>query len=80
MSKLGKPYMLIKHFMPYFAITMINRILVLLFAVYIMVKFESRGDLLFVPIIQFVSGVGIIFTRVVTSDTIVNCITKAKQG
>jgi hypothetical protein len=24
--------------------------------------------------------VGIIFTRVVTSDTIVNCITKAKQG
>jgi hypothetical protein len=77
---MGKPYMLITHFMPYFWITIGNRVLALIFSIYIMAKLGSKGDLLFVPIILFVSGVGIVLTRLVTSEKFSSYITKLKGG
>lgn len=66
--------------MPYFAIAIGNRVLVLLFSIYIMAQFGSKGDLLFVPIIMFVTGLTIILTRLVTSEKFLNYVAKMKGG
>lgn len=66
MSKFGKPYMNITHFNPFLVVSIINRLIVLVFCVFIIAKYAA-GDLLYVPLISILSGIGIIIIRLINS-------------
>ena len=78
MNKLGKPYMTIKHFMPYFVLAMLNRLIVIVFLIYVMSQSSSSGDLLYLPLIAIISGLGIGLIRLATSDKAAACLSKIK--
>lgn len=78
MSKLGKPYMQIKHFVPYFVLTLINRVIVICYLFYIISQYSSKGDLLYLPLISIGSGVAILLTRAFTSDKFLECLNKVR--
>lgn len=78
MNKLGLPFMNIKHYLPYFILTIANRIIVLIFLFYVM-SLSKTGDLLYMPIVSLIAGLGIILTRIFNSDKITNCVSKLRS-
>jgi hypothetical protein len=79
MHKLGKPVMTIKHYMPFFVLTIINRVIVVGFMAYILSQYSSPpGDLLYLPLISIFTGLGIIITRAGTSEKAAACLSRIK--
>lgn len=77
MNRLGKPFMNIAHFTPFLIVSIINRAIVMIFCVFLIVKYAS-GDLLYVPLISILSGLGIIIIRLINSEKFSACITKIR--
>lgn len=69
--------MSITHNMPFFVVGILNRIIVMLFLIYVLAKAGS-GDLLFVPLIGVLAGVGILLARVINSDKCQACVNKIR--
>lgn len=80
MCKLGKPYINITHFTPYFVITILIRVTVMAFLTFILANYGSSGDLLYLPLIAIVSAFIILLTRLITSDKTAACLSKIRGG
>lgn len=71
--------MTIKHYMPFFILTILNRVIVVGFLAYIMSQYSSPPqDLLYLPLISIFSGLGILLTRAGTSERAAACLSKIK--
>lgn len=77
MSKLAKPYININHYLPFLIVGMLNRVIVMLFLVYVLAK-AGTGDLLYVPLIGVLCGLGIIVTRVINSEKCQACVNRIR--
>lgn len=78
MNRFGAPFIRLKHFTPYFVLTMLNRTVVMVFLVYIVATAGATGDLLFLPILALLAGSGIILTRVTSSDKFSACLDRIR--
>lgn len=79
MNKWGKPHLNIKHHMPYFVLTILDRIIVIGFLGYVLSQYSSPiGDLLYLPLIGILSGLGILLTRLITSEKAAACLSRIR--
>lgn len=78
MNKLGKPYMNITHFVPYFVLTILNRFIVVIFLIYVMAQNSTAGDLLYLPLIAIITGLGIGLIRLITSEKAAACLSRIR--